>query len=75
MWITVGNTVVNTNNIVTIDTYCDEHDFGLIINGVKCSMGYSRYGNLKDRYKFERIQQIHDVLVGKVRDITGGSYV
>ena len=75
MWITVGNTVVNTNNIVTIDTYCDEHDFGLIINGIKCRMGYSRYGNLKDRYKFARIRQIHGELVDKVSLITGGSCV
>lgn len=72
MWVAVDSTSVQTDNIVTIDTYCDKHDYGLIINGIKCRMGYSRYNNLKDKYKFERIRQIHDILVDKVSEITGG---
>lgn len=75
MWVAVGNTSVQTDNVVTIDTYCDENDYGLIINGIKCSMGHSGYRNLKDRYKSERLRQIHDILVDKVSEITGGNYV
>lgn len=60
MWITVGYTSVQTNNVVTIDTYCDSYDYGLIINGIKCIMGHSKHNSLK---------QINNILNSKVSEI------
>lgn len=61
MWVTVGNTSVQTDNVVTIDTYCNSYNYGLIINGIKCIISSSKHNNLKE---------INNILNAKVREIT-----
>lgn len=70
MWINIGKTYVDTDKIATITRYINLDDYGLIINGVRCPIGISRYNNLLERYKQDRIKEINNELDNIVKTLS-----
>lgn len=70
MWMKIGETFVNADKVTTVSRYINDDDYGLIINGVRCSMGFSGYRNLLEKYKQDRIKEINDELDNTIKTLS-----